>query len=252
MQYYGQSDTGNVRKVNEDSFYAQEISSSLFAAVLADGMGGHTGGKEASSFVVSAVIKAIHDASKYFSGYTDRQIENFLKNTVIKINKNLYQKATQSKELLGMGTTLVICIIYNGKYYVANVGDSRLYLSSDDFTQITKDHSFVSELLDMGMITHEQALTHPNKNVITRAVGTEQTITADIFKGRLKDNDTILICSDGLTNMVTDDIISKVLTSTDSAEVITNNLISLAKENGGSDNITVITIKNKIGGDTLQ
>ncbi len=248
MQYFGQSDKGNVRSVNEDSFEIITPAPDFFAAVLADGMGGHIGGREASSYAVSSAVKSINEASKYFDKYTDRQIENFLKNTVIKINKNLFKKASESKDLLGMGTTLVICIIYKGKYYVSNVGDSRLYILSDELKQITKDHSYVSELLDMGMITKEEALTHPNKNVITRAVGTEDTIAADIFKGKIKNNEIILICSDGLSNMVSDDIIAQTLNEYESTKDITKSLVSLANENGGRDNITVITIKNDNGG----
>ncbi len=245
MSYYGLSDIGNIRKNNEDSFHVWEPSDELTAAVVADGMGGHTGGKEASSFAVDFVTKSINDAAKYFEKYTVRQIEGFLKNTVIKLNKEVYAKAAEAAELFGMGTTLVICIVCRGKFYAANVGDSRLYLySSEGLNQITRDHSYVSELLDMGVITKEQALTHPNKNIITRAIGTELNVQPDIYKGRLNDDDVILICSDGLSNMVSDEVISDTIKNKNDAVEITDELVALAKENGGKDNITLVCIKS--------
>ncbi len=248
MQYFGQTDIGNIRSANEDSFQIKLIKENILAAVVADGMGGHVGGHEASSFAVESAMKAIDDAAKFFPGYTDKQIEGFLKNTSIKINKNLYQKASARKELSGMGTTLVICIISGNRYYVSNIGDSRLYICTDSLTQVTRDHSYVSELVDMGMITKEQALNHPNKNVITRAVGSEPTITADIFTGKLLEGQSILMCSDGLTNMVDEDEITQVLVSDETPENQANSLVNLAKQNGGKDNITVVIIKNQNGG----
>ncbi len=245
MSYYGLSDIGNIRKNNEDSFHVWELGSDFIAAVVADGMGGHIGGKEASSFAVDFVTKSIDDAAKFFEKYTDRQIEGFLKNTVIKLNKEVYAKAADDPELFGMGTTLVICIVYRNKYYAANVGDSRLYLySADALSQITKDHSYVSELLDMGVITKEQALTHPNKNIITRAIGTELSVQPDIYKGRFKTDDVILICSDGLSNMVSDEVISETIKKQNDAVGITDELVALAKQNGGKDNITLVCIKS--------
>ena len=148
-----------------------------------------------------------------------------------------------------MGTTLVVCIIYNNSYYVANVGDSRLYVISDDIKQITKDHSFVNELLDMGAISIEQAKNHPNKNVITRAVGTEESVEADTYTGSINKKDAILICTDGLTNMVDDNTILTVVKDIKSPQKVTENLVMLAKENGGTDNITAVVIKASTGGE---
>lgn len=230
MSYYGFTDTGNVRENNEDSFEIKIISSDILAAVVADGMGGHSGGKEASSFAVKSLINSIEDASKFFESYTDKQIENFLKNSVIKINKNLYTISKEDPNLSGMGTTLVACIIYSGKYYIANVGDSRLYIYSDNLKQITKDHSYVTELLEMGVITEQEALKHPNKNLITRAVGTEKSVMPDIYKGKIKDEDVLIICTDGLTNMVLDETISDVIKNKKDPTSITNELVSLAKK----------------------
>lgn len=252
MQYFGLSDVGSVRENNEDSFGIRQISDHAAAFVVADGMGGHLGGEEASNTAVDFVLEAIDESSSKFNKYSDKQIENFLKNTVIKVNKILFEKANDDSNLMGMGTTLVICIVLKDKYFAANVGDSRLYIHSSSLTQITKDHSYVSELVDMGAITKEQALTHPGKNVITRAVGTESDVTADIFKGKLKSGDIIVICTDGLTNMVSDSVIDDILSTDDKPQIITENLVKLANENGGKDNITVLTIKSENGGDKWQ
>lgn len=249
MNCFGFTDTGNIRQNNEDSFIIKEFGKNLIAAVVADGMGGHKGGVEASSFASSEIMNTIEKNSESFIKYTDIQKQKFLKNAVVKVNKALYKKSKEDETLSGMGTTLVVCIIYNNSYYVANVGDSRLYVISDDIKQITKDHSFVNELLDMGAISIEQAKNHPNKNVITRAVGTEESVEADTYTGSINKKDVILICTDGLTNMVDDNTILTVVKDIKSPQKVTENLVMLAKENGGTDNITAVVIKASTGGE---
>ena len=249
MNCFGFTDTGNIRQNNEDSFIIKEFGKNLIAAVVADGMGGHKGGVEASSFASSEIMNTIENNSESFIKYTDIQKQKFLKNAVVKVNKALYKKSKEDETLSGMGTTLVVCIIYNNSYYVANVGDSRLYVISDDIKQITKDHSFVNELLDMGAISIEQAKNHPNKNVITRAVGTEESVEADTYTGSINKKDAILICTDGLTNMVDDNTILTVVKDIKSPQKVTENLVMLAKENGGTDNITAVVIKASTGGE---
>lgn len=249
MSYFGFTDTGNIRQNNEDSFLIKEFDKNLIVAVVADGMGGHKGGMEASSFASFEMLNIIDQNLESFKKYTDNQKQKFLKNAVVKVNKALYKMSNEDALLSGMGTTIVICIIYNNSYYVANVGDSRLYIISDEMKQITKDHSFVNELLDMGVITLEQAKNHPNKNVITRAVGTEANVEADIYTGTLNSADTILICTDGLTNMVDDNIILNVVKNGKSSDKIAENLVKLAKEKGGTDNITAVIIKALSGGE---
>lgn len=249
MNCFGFTDTGNIRQNNEDSFIIKEFGKNLIAAVVADGMGGHKGGVEASSFASSEIMNTIEKNSESFIKYTDIQKQKFLKNAVVKVNKALYKKSKEDQTLSGMGTTLVVCIIYNNSYYVANVGDSRLYVISDDIKQITKDHSFVNELLDMGAISIEQAKNHPNKNVITRAVGTEESVEADTYTGSINKKDAILICTDGLTNMVDDNTILTVVKDIKSPQKVTEKLVMLAKENGGTDNITAVVIKASTGGE---
>ncbi|MDY3304900.1 MAG: SpoIIE family protein phosphatase, partial [Clostridia bacterium] len=148
----------------------------------------------------------------------------------------------------GMGTTVVACIAYNNKFYAANVGDSRLYMFDGRLNQVTKDHSFVRELIDMGLINEQQAKSHPNKNVITRAIGTDNNVTADIYSGKLNENDILMICTDGLTNMVSDDEIERILSSEKTLAEMTNILIDNAKTSGGRDNITIVCIKINDGG----
>lgn len=249
MNCFGYTDTGNIRQNNEDSFIIKKFGKNLIAAVVADGMGGHKGGMEASSFASSEIMNIINENLANFKKYTDNQRQKFLKNAVVKVNKTLHKMSKEDATLSGMGTTLVICIIYNNSYYVANVGDSRLYIISDEMKQITKDHSFVNELLDMGVISLEQAKNHPNKNVITRAVGTEANVEADIYTGTLNLSETILICTDGLTNMVDDNTILSMVKNGGSPDLITENLVKLAKENGGTDNITAVIIKASTGGE---
>ena len=249
MQYYGLTNVGKVRLINEDSFAVKMTADGVFAAIVADGMGGHQAGEEASNCAVTMFINLIEEASKYFYKYSDSQIAGFLKNAVNKINKKIYALSCEVKQLSGMGTTIVCCIIYRGKYYVANVGDSRLYRYSDIFEQVTIDHSYVAELVNMGVITKEEAKNHPNKNVITRAVGTEKTVVPDIFINKINPGDKLLLCSDGLTNMVSDESLSDAITLNNDIEKITTNLVELANMQGGTDNITVVLLKAESEGD---
>lgn len=250
MNYHGSTDIGNIRANNEDSFAIKSLGENYIVSVVADGMGGHKGGKEASSFATNEFIKIFEENAQAFINYSEKQKQNFLKNTVIKINKQLYKMAQKDEALSGMGTTLVACVIHNGAYHVANVGDSRLYTISNKIKQITKDHSFVSELVDMGVITKEQAKNHPNKNVITRALGTEASVEPDIYTGFLTKNDILLICTDGLSNMVSDETIFNVIKNSEDLSLLSQKLVSLAKENGGTDNITAVIISNFAGGET--
>jgi len=253
MNCYGLTDTGVVRKNNEDSFLIKSFGDNIIASVVADGMGGHVGGKTASTIASDTVMELIEDASEKLPTYTDKQYESLLKTIVTKVNKKVYTKSREEAELDGMGTTLVICIVNGCKYHVANVGDSRLYLHSGKLKQITKDHSYVAELVEMGVITEKQAATHPNKNVITRAIGTEKSVIPDTYTGVLKDDDVILTCSDGLSNMVSNEDISSVIQTSKGAQEIASSLVELANKNGGMDNVTAVVLKqNEIGGgDTL-
>ena len=249
MRCYGLTDVGNVRDINEDSFVIKTVAGGIVVAVVADGMGGHQAGEEASRYAADEMVNLVIEASKFFDKYSDEQINGFLKNAVNKINKKIYGLSSEIDKMSGMGTTIVACIIYKDRCYVANVGDSRLYKYSGSIEQVTNDHSYVSELVRMGVITSEQARNHPNKNVITKAVGTEKNVTPDIFNKKIAPGDILLLCSDGLTNMVTDDVISEIISSNDNIETSAIKLVEIAKKNGGTDNITVVLLEVDNGGD---
>jgi len=236
---YG-TDVGRVRSDNQDSIYTHKFSEFSGLFIVADGMGGYEGGALASS-------KAIEEISDYIksqdtTSMADDEIKEVLQVAVINANRSIYDLSVKNKHLSGMGTTLVISLVTNNKLYTASVGDSRGYIySSGKLTQITKDHSLVANLVSRGLISTEEARVHPQKNVITRAVGSEENVVADTFVTDLKADDIVLICSDGLHTMVCDDEITKILISTENDTA--QKLIALANENGGKDNISVITVK---------
>ena len=234
------TDIGNVRTVNEDSYGVYKLDDNCFCAVVADGMGGHKGGQTASKLAVKTIIN-------YVSKNLQKCIDNpglsndILTEAICKANEKIHIQALSNDELYGMGTTVVCVICVGGMAYVANVGDSRLYKIDTAITQITKDHSFVQNLLDEGVITYEEAKEHPNKNVITRAVGTELNIEIDLFEFTIDSSTKILLCTDGLTNFVSDETIENLLLNYTPWEA-NDELIKCANANGGKDNITVVNI----------
>ena len=227
MIFYSLSDTGKIRKDNQDSVYAKALNDSCALFIVADGMGGYQGGKMASSMAVDMKPEEIYE---------------LLQDAIRAANAKIYQKSMQDDSLTGMGTTVVAALVSGKTLYTASVGDSREYLfASNRLYQITKDHSLVADLVSRGIITTEEVKNHSQKNVITRAVGTEDTVIADGYITDINNDDIILICSDGLHTMVSDEEISAVLKSNfdDAAE----KLIDKANEYGGKDNISVITVK---------
>ena len=157
-------------------------------------------------------------------------------------NSKVFEKSESSAEYQGMGTTMVLCFIESGQLYVANVGDSRLYLLGDGLSQVTEDHSYVAAMVRAGEITEEEARFHPDKNMITRAIGVSETVRVDYFEVDLKNGDRILLCSDGLTNMVTDQEIGEILDQ-ESPQQAVDDLIERAIDYGGADNITAIVVE---------
>jgi len=237
------SDVGKIRKNNEDSFYVKSFDDNHMLAVVADGMGGYKGGKEASTIAVRCISEYIESLLPELMSYTERK----LKQTVIKAlklaNKAILNVADASDELKNMGTTAVVCYLSGEKLYVFNIGDSRLYIINDKITQITKDHSLVLELVELGVISEKQAQNHPQKNVITKSLGADESIEPDIYKEKISSGDTILLCSDGLTNMLSDDAIIKCVITHNDVKNVSRVLVEEAKKSGGSDNITVVTIR---------
>lgn len=237
------SDVGAVRKVNEDAYYISEFDENNNGFVIvADGMGGHNGGKTASKTAIDIIAGCIKTSDLKNLGGS--QIESVLIKSIDDANSAVLGKALCDEKLSGMGTTVVICAVINQKAFIANVGDSRLYLvRNKEISQITKDHSVVQQLIDMGKITKSEAQHHPNKNLITRAVGSDIKTEADIYLCDLKKGDIILLCTDGLTNMVDDSMILDCINKNDDINEAVNILGKTANNNGGYDNITVIALK---------
>ena len=243
MVYAGDSHIGKARELNEDSYIIKKIDNDCcrYVFVVADGMGGHKAGEFASQKAcefLTAYIEENIEAEK-------KDIKRMLRNAINKVNRELYDIARKDKEKDGMGTTVVLCLVdAKNKLYIANVGDSRMYILRDEyFTCITEDHSYVNDLLKMGELTKEEALNHPKKNMITRAVGYEPRVKVDIFEEQFIEDDVLLLCSDGLTNMVSEEKIKDELLRDTSSKEKVKTLIDMANKNGGKDNIAVIIIE---------
>lgn len=241
MKTHALTDIGCVRPENQDVFYTSELPvgnlPNLF--VVADGMGGHVGGKQASHTALSCILDYVEHAE-------ENDPASILNEAIIAANEAVKEEA-KIENLEGMGTTAVCATVIDDKLIVANVGDSRLYLvTPTKIKQITQDHSWVEEMVRLGKLDRKSAKNHKQKNVITRAIGITEHVEADIFVEKLPEESNILICSDGLTNMVEDDNIFRIVNSERDVIDKTEQLITKAKENGGKDNITVIVIEPNI------
>ncbi len=242
MKISAKSDKGMVRANNQDSYAAGELPGNVAWAVVCDGMGGAAGGNVASATAVKVISEKI--ATCYHQGMSDNSIKNLLISAVESANALVLDAAKKNEALSGMGTTAVAVIINVDIVYVASVGDSRAYIMSDSLFQVTTDHSVVQNMVDNGEITKEEARFHPKKNIITRAIGIDKEARADFFREEIdKDKDIVLICTDGLTNYVSESEICDISRNSDVYE-IADNLVKAANENGGGDNITVVTLSN--------
>ena len=242
MNIYAQTDIGMVRQMNQDAYYISEENDNYKLCILADGMGGYTGGEIASKLACVSSGNYIKENFKE-ENYSKEDIMLIVKNAMLIANETVYNKSQEEKELEQMGTTLEICLIYNNRAFIGHIGDSRIYrIRQDMMRRITTDHSYVQKLIKDKKITKEEALTHPKKNMLIKAIGCEEYIEPDITVKGFNTGDILLICSDGLTNMVAEqEIFNIVKQDTPNA---TENLVRKAKELGGSDNITVIIITN--------
>lgn len=235
MKTFSKTDVGMVREVNQDYVYVSDspIGKLPNLLIVADGMGGHKAGDFASRFTVEAV-KAELAVS------TAEEPEAMMKQAITSANQKLIETARGDSKLEGTGTTLVVATVIDRTLYFANVGDSRLYLLNEQIKQISKDHSLVQEMVRLGGITPEDAKHHPDKNIITRAVGAQEKLEVDFYEYRLKKDDTILMCTDGLSNMVEDEEILRIVKSSRDVVEAVERLIERAKRNGGNDNIGVV------------
>ena len=241
MIYFAATHTGR-RKNNEDSMFAPNGPDGFFA-VVADGMGGHNAGEVASRIVVDTIVDALNGADLP-ERVTAKDIENML----IAANTAVYDNAKKNRERLGMGSTATVAVFKRDSMIVGQVGDSRAYLlSNGQLSQITKDHSYVQLLIDKGYITQEEAQYHPQKNIITRALGTEEAVQVDTITVPLGDGDTVLLCTDGLNGVVPDNSIADILRA--GINTAADSLVEAALASGGRDNITVIIAQK--GGDCV-
>jgi len=234
------TDIGLVRQANEDNYYATETPNG-FLFVLCDGMGGHVGGDKASSIAVSSIVS-------FFVQKEYTIIQQALADALIVANKQILIAAKENPDLTGMGTTACIILIQEDKVWFAHVGDSRIYLYCNEqqrLHRLTKDHSVVQGLIDMGFISEEEAEHHSQKNQILKTLGVKDDLQPDICTMSVlpANDDIFLICSDGLTGMVADDILQHILTQNTPLSEKAQNMLTLAKQAGGTDNITLQLIK---------
>lgn len=238
MKVVSATNVGNYRKNNEDSYYVNE-SKNLY--VLADGMGGHLAGERASKMATEIIGEDFAGEREVIS--IDDAIE-ILSSSIRDANKKIYESSQKNEDYRGMGTTLSSGLILDDVLIYSNIGDSRIYRINEEMEQITQDDSFVNYLIEIGEITEEEAKNHPKKNVLTKAMGTTSDIEVIVNTLNIKDKDVLLFCSDGLTNMVPDEEIFKIVKE-NSPEEARDMLLDLALKNGGMDNITFILVFNE-------
>ena len=260
MYFIGKSDTGRQRATNQDSFHYRRIADNVLLCVLCDGMGGTNGGNIASKLACSTYSSYIEEKlTPYIDdngicSLTDNDMENIIRDGTLAANDAVYRRARENSELANMGTTLVSFIVCNENIFIANVGDSRMYMFCDGvLTQLTHDHSYVQMLVDMGQITKKQASEHKMRNILTRAVGTDKSLEVDISKIKLSNDVFYMLCSDGLYNYVREPMIKDLLECKiegydddydEELSIRVSSMIEKANEGGGGDNITVILAKN--------
>lgn len=239
IKTFSMTDVGKRRQLNQDYVFTSEnpVGNLPNLFLVADGMGGHNAGDYASRYTVETIVSEI--AKSY-----EKNPVRILKKAIETANAHIREKSLETEEMAGMGTTIVAASCLENKLQVANVGDSRLYVIHEQkITQITRDHSLVEEMVRMGGIDRESARNHPDKNIITRAVGAQDTVEIDFFQLELHAGDMILMCTDGLTNMLEDEEIRMILGGQRDIVEMAESLILAANNNGGKDNIAVILIE---------
>ncbi|MCQ2405948.1 MAG: Stp1/IreP family PP2C-type Ser/Thr phosphatase [Oscillospiraceae bacterium] len=239
MNFAGITDRGKIRQKNQDDYRAETaFNGEIMTAVLCDGMGGEKAGEVASALACDSFM--FHAAASIDKKSTQNDMENIIKDAVAYANKVVYDKAMDDLSCFGMGTTLVSVIINGKKAAIANVGDSRCYLfSGGKLRQITKDHSYVADLLEKKLISPEEAKVHPRRSQLLRAIGTEPSVNCDVFGLKLKSGDRLLLCSDGLINSVPEEVIRNVFKSGKAPDKAVDELLRLALAAGARDNVTI-------------
>ena len=255
MKYYGKTDVGRKRSVNQDTFSIKQLSDDILVAVVCDGMGGVSGGGIASSIASDIYLSELTKNVAKYACNIDRpepsvEIPRLLRRSVTTANSFLNALSKRDTSLTGMGTTLVSALLFEGTLYACNIGDSRLYhISKDGIEQVTRDHSYVQYLVDTGKMTAADAKKSKKKNIITRAVGIDPQVEADIFRVQTdgSGDDYFLLCTDGLSNLLEDNEILTIIRSKvymyDELAVKASMLIEAANSRGGNDNITALLIR---------
>ena len=242
LKIVAKTDKGKIRESNQDAYAVGELPGEVAWAVVCDGMGGHAGGNIASALAVKVISDKI--TSCYNAKMRDSSIKNLLDSAITAANIEVFDMADSHNELYGMGTTVVCAIVRGDRVFIAHAGDSRAYIATQDSVkQITVDHSVVQDLVNSGKITEDEAEHHPNKNLITRAVGIDKAIDIDFAEADLLDNETLILCTDGLSNYVSD---TELLEDIKDGQyyAFADRLVKRANHNGGGDNITVVAIAN--------
>lgn len=238
MKAYAVTDVGQTRLMNQDfvHFSDKPVGNLPNVFIVADGMGGHKAGDMASSFTVYKFLEIVETSE-------EKDPITIIDHAIKVVNQLLIDKAKESEDYEGMGTTLVVATIINQILYVANVGDSRLYILNDEMQQITRDHSLVEEMVSLGEIQREEARKHEQKNIITRAIGGSDSVIADFFSVDIHQSDKIIMCTDGLSNMIEDEEIKQIVNHNNNIEEAAVELLNTANSNGGIDNISIIIIE---------
>lgn len=241
MQYWGLSDPGCVRTQNQDAYQIVQLDRNTLLCVLCDGMGGAKSGNIASSLAIDVFVQEVKRVHK--AGLSQEATEQMLRSAAKLANFTVFDQAQQFEEFDGMGTTLVAAYIAGKKTTIVNVGDSRCYaVSRDGIRQVTEDHSLVQMMIKRKELTPEQARTYPGKNYITRAIGTEQTLECDLFKLKLEKGDALLLCSDGLSNLLDEQEILFEVVHGVNKEYCCQRMLDIAKMRGAPDNVTSVLV----------
>lgn len=235
MKAYAKTDIGSKRSMNQDYMYCntEPVGGFQNLLIVADGMGGHRAGDYASRLCVETMVQSLEKSAH-------KTPVSLFEEAVTAANKAVFEESASHVEYEGMGTTVVACTLEENTLYITNIGDSRLYLIRDGIEQITDDHSLVEEMVKQGNITESEARIHPQKNIITRALGINEEVQADFFEIDVEQGDVIMLCSDGLSNMIEDEDMEYIVKNSDTLQTAAESLVARANENGGNDNITVV------------
>lgn len=242
MEVFAKSDLGKARDINEDAIYIPEEDLGINLYILADGMGGYQGGDVASQLAVTAARSYIKN--NYEITFEEKEdILKLVNGSIEYANMVVAERAKTDKKLNQMGSTLEVLLLIRNNAYIGHVGDSRAYIIRDgNIRKLTTDHSYIQKLINDGRITKAESTTHPDKNMITKAIGTEIVVEAELIHQKLNKGDIILLCSDGLTNLVSDNEILKIVQESFDEDVA-EKLVDKANSLGGTDNVSVIVLK---------